>query len=996
VTASSPSIAFATVLVVLGPAYSAAAQDAAPESVVVSASRISLAGYEAPTPVVQIGAEKIARDAKFDIGDLIRESPVTGASPSLNNGGNAINVSQGDAGLDTVALRNLGLARTLVLFDGQRVVSSNLLGGGVDLSTLPATLVKRVDVVTGGASAAWGSDAVAGVVNLVLDKTFQGVKASLQLGDATSFDQRKLAVEGAWGGDFAGGRGHLIVSGNYTASPDAVFLGQAKWWKGTSLVQNPAYVAGGGQPLFVHQAHVGNIQVTQGGLIDASTAGGAGSALPPNALIGLQFGADGAPSVFKYGTIYGTGCYDGCTNDERTGVLRFTPLAVPYRHTTLFGYGSYEIAPGTRASLQLNYGLSGSRSLGGARQMLATIHPDNPYLDPSIAKMFGTLSNGFNAALGTPGTAAAPAQAIYVGTQNINNMPSGSYERSLLCQTVGMPCNNNNRALMRAVFALDGELGDDWHWKAYLQHGGVRERQVLYNNSFAARYNFAVDAVRVTAANQGASGLAIGSIQCRALLLGNAAAAGCQPLNILGTAVASEGALRYVNPGRDPSSGLLDQETIALNQDVVSGTMQGVLPWALPAGPVAVAFGGEYRHEQGGVIQADPNGAAGQWAAGNFMPYRGQYHVAEAFVEADVPLLRDTLVQSLSFNTAGRLADYSTSGTVETWKLGLLSQVNDDIRLRGTWSLDIRAPQISELFSPGIGSAQNCRYPSNSLYYQCFALVGGNRALQPEKAVTVSGGVVLTPSLVPGLSLSADWYAINIHGAIDTVDFQTIIDRCLAGQQIYCPQLVFTGGAQPSQINVFPLNSALDSTSGLDFRAGYAHPLWEGTLSWDLTGNYTDQQTRTAQGVTYDRAGALGASPDVYASGIPKFRAVLAASYEQGPLSLTAQGRFIGSAVLSNGTQGVPGLAPASYSGGVLTRGDIRGLVDDNSIPAVAYLDLRAAWQVSGQIALYGAMDNVTGVAPPAIASTGGGTGTNQEVYDVLGRTIRFGVRFAG
>src|SRR3569833_538912 len=154
----------------------ALAQDVteATETVVVSTSRISLKGYEAPTPVTEIGLEKIERDAKMDMGDLIREIPAMGASPSLNNGGNAIDVSQGDAGLDTVSLRNLGIGRTLVLFDGQRVVSSNLLGGGVDLSTLPVTLIKRVDVVTGGASAAWGSDAIAGVVNLVLGKEFEG------------------------------------------------------------------------------------------------------------------------------------------------------------------------------------------------------------------------------------------------------------------------------------------------------------------------------------------------------------------------------------------------------------------------------------------------------------------------------------------------------------------------------------------------------------------------------------------------------------------------------------------------------------------------------------------------------------------------------------------------------------------------------------------------------------------------------------------------------
>ena len=964
------------------------------ESVVVSTSRISLKGYEAPTPVTAIGIEKIERDAKMDIGDLIREMPATGASPSLNNGGNAIDVSQGDAGLDTVSLRNLGIARTLVLFDGQRVVSSNLLGGGVDLSTLPVTLIKRVDVVTGGASAAWGSDAVAGVVNLVLDKEFEGTKANITLGSATEVNQRKMVLEGAWGTAFADGRGHLVLSGNYTTSPDSVFQGQADWWKGTTLVQNPAYTSGGSQPLFIHKDHVGNIQVTQGGLIGANSAGGAGSTLAANALVGTQFGPGGAISAFNYGTIYGSSCYN-CSAEERTNALRYSPLAVPYHHATLFAYGSYQLTADIKASLQLNYGLSGERNFGGLRQALQTIRPDNAYLDPTIAARFATLSNGFNAATGAFGTATAPTQSLILGIQNLNNMPAGSYKLSDLCQTVGLPCNNNNRALMRGVFTLQGQLSDDWSWNAYIQHSGMRESQKLYNDSLTPRYNFAVDAVRVTPTNQGASGLPIGSIQCRALLLGNAAAAGCQPLNLFGTNVASQEALFYINPGRDPASGILDQETIALNQDVLAGSMQGLLPWGLPAGPVAVAFGAEYRHEQGGVISANPLGAAGQWAAGNFVPYRGQYHVEEGFLEVNAPILKDNIVQSLDFNAAGRLTGYSTSGLVETWKLGLTSQVDDNIRLRSSWSLDIRAPQISELFAPGTLSAQNCRYPSNAPLYQCFALQGGNIGLQPEKAVTVSGGVVLTPQIVPGLTLSADWYSINVHGAIDTVDFQTIIDRCLAGQQVYCPQLIFAGGStQPTQINVFPLNSAVDSTSGLDLEASYTHPLLEGAMTWTLNGNYTDQQTRTAQGITYDRAGALGGSPDVYASGIPKLRAILAATYQQDVWSLTAQGRFIGSARLTNGPEGQAAIKTASLSpAGVLARGDIFGLVDDNAIGAVAYLDMRGSYRIGEHFQLYGAIDNLTNVAPPAIPSTGGGNGTNQMIYDAIGRAIRVGVR---
>ena len=988
-----PSLFLAAALAAPFPALAQEAPEA-PESVVVSTSRISLKGYEAPTPVTEIGLEKIERDAKMDIGDLVRELPATGASPSLNNGGNAIDVSQGDAGLDTVSLRNLGIGRTLVLFDGQRVVSSNLLGGGVDLSTLPVTLIKRVDVVTGGASAAWGSDAVAGVVNLVLDKEFEGAKANVTLGSATEVNQRKMALEGAWGTNFADGRGHLVLSGNYTNSPDSVFLGQAGWWKGTTLVQNPAYTIGGSQPLFIHKDHVGNIQVTQGGLIGANSAGGAGSALAANALAGTQFGPNGTVSAFNYGTVYGSGCYN-CSADERTNALRFSPLAVPYHHATLFAYGSYQLTADIKASLQLNYGLSGERNFGGLRQALQTVRPDNAYLDAGIAARFGTLSNGFNAATGASGTATAPTQSLTLGTQNLNNMPAGSYRLSALCQSVGLPCNNNNRALTRGVFTLEGRLNDNWTWTAYIQHSGMRESQKLYNDSLTPRYNFAVDAVRVTAANQGISGLPVGSIQCRALLQGNPAAAGCQPLDLFGTNVASQQALIYVNPGRDPASGILDYETIALNQDVMSGSMQGVLPWGLPAGPVAAAFGAEYRHEQGGVISANPLGATGQWAAGNFVPYRGQYHVEEGFLEINAPIVKDSIVQSLDFNAAGRLTSYSTSGLVETWKLGLTSQLDENIRLRSSWSLDIRAPQISELFSPGTLSAQFCRYPSNAPLYQCFALQGGNIALQPEKAVTVSGGIILTPQIVPGLTLSADWYSINIHGAIDTVDFQTIIDRCLAGQQIYCPQLVFAGGsAQPTQVNVFPLNSAADSTSGLDLSATYTHPLLDGAMTWTLNGNYTDQQTRTAQAITYDRAGALGASPDSYASGIPKLRAILAATYQEGPWSLTAQGRFIGSARLTNGPQGQAAIKSASLSpAGVLTRGDIFGLVDDNSIGAVAYLDLRGSYRIDEHFQLYGAIDNLNNAAPPAIPSTGGGNGTNQMVYDAIGRAVRIGVR---
>lgn len=180
------------------------------ENVTVSASRISIQGYEAPTPVTVIGAETLQRDAKVDIGDAIRELPSVGPSDSPGNGSHAGNASQGDAGIDTVDLRAMGVVRTLVLFDGQRIVTSNPNAGGppqingVDLSTIPTSIIERVDVVTGGASAAWGSDAVAGVVNLIINKTYTGLKANLVYANNEYNDHESMKGELTWGTDLLG------------------------------------------------------------------------------------------------------------------------------------------------------------------------------------------------------------------------------------------------------------------------------------------------------------------------------------------------------------------------------------------------------------------------------------------------------------------------------------------------------------------------------------------------------------------------------------------------------------------------------------------------------------------------------------------------------------------------------------------------------------------------------------------------------------------------
>ena len=465
------------------------AQDAPPpEEVVVSASRISISGYEAPTPVTVINSASIQREAHMDIGDTIRELPAVGASNSPNNGSHSADASQGDAGISTVNLRNLGVIRTLVLFDGQRVVSSNPQSGGVDLSTIPTTLVERVDVVTGGASASWGSDAVAGVVNLVLNKRFEGFKGSIDLGNSYKDDHRQYKGELTWGTGFDGDRGHLILSGEYTMSPDAVFLSQRSWFNPETLFPGPA-----GGPTYVHTFINGNAQYTQGGLITASAAGtgavgvgGVTALAPANALKGIQFvGSAGTPAPFGFGTTFSGNCTN-CSANEFGNTQQYGFIAVPYHNTTLFGYSSYQVTPWLKASVQLNYGQQSEENTAADRTSSVTVKSDNAYLDPSIAAQM----------------VAGGISSITVGTNNLGNisaLDSANPTFKSLASGLGSVIVTNNRQLMRAVFTLDGTVGSDWSWSAYAQHSQIRERELVPQNTITQNYNNAVDAVRVTA-----------------------------------------------------------------------------------------------------------------------------------------------------------------------------------------------------------------------------------------------------------------------------------------------------------------------------------------------------------------------------------------------------------------------------------------------------------------------------------------------------------------
>ncbi|MBN9544614.1 MAG: TonB-dependent receptor [Alphaproteobacteria bacterium] len=943
-------------------AQTAPASGAETEEVIVSASRIQIQGYQAPTPVTVVGADQLARDAHTDIGDVIRQLPAFGTSSGPNNSSSANYIVSSTPGIDVVNLRQLGVLRTLVLFDNQRVVASSV-SGGVDLSTMPSSLVQRIDVVTGGASAAWGSDAVAGVVNVVLNKNFDGFAANIEGGDSWKDDHRQYKAEASFGTDFDGNRGHIILSASYLASPDTFFINQRSWFKNTRLVNNPAYNGGAnGQPRLIHADNVGQSQATQGGLITGCSNNGTTSVAC--SWRGTQFvGPNATPTPFNFGNVSGAFSNGG---SAETAQADLDHLTIPLHTTTLFSHTRYKITNDISASLELNYGKSFSKNNSYVYNRYSNLPinvADNPFLPDSVRAQAQALGYSY----------------LMLGTNNMNNMgTTGAHftDNSLTneAQSLGIPVSTNRRQLFRGVFSLDGSIGDNWSWNAYAQHGLARVRTVVENNVLKANYNNAVDAVRVTSANVGTSGLPIGSIACRSSLTNPTN--GCQPLNVFGVGNASQAAINYIT-GPARAGGNWAQSV--LNEDVFAASASGALPeeWSLGAGPVAVAFGAEYRQE-GARVSADQNALAVNWSVGNFSAFSGHYSVAEGFGEVTVPILKDSVVQSLDFNTAGRITSYSTSGQVETWKLGVTSQVNDDVRLRGTWSFDIRAPNLQELFATGYSVSATFTDPYSGQSVNGYTLQGGNPNLKPEQSTTISGGVVLTPHWIEGLSLSADWYSIELRKAIATISTDVITAQCAKGVQLFCNQVstVTRNGQTYLQVATQPINANSQSVSGIDFQADYTTEFLTGALNLRAIGNYMDQQSQTAAGITLDYAGAIGS--DSSPRGIPKFRSTLSASYIEGPWQGTIQSRIIGSAKLNN-------------SWGPLD-------VDNNAIPAVAYLDLRASYKWNDNIQLYGAIDNVINTPPPIPAATSNALNfydqsIRDDIYDAIGRSLRIGIR---
>jgi iron complex outermembrane receptor protein len=955
----------------LGP-HAASAQDVAQadsstvESVQVTGTRIVRDGYSAPTPVTVVGTDAINAEAPANIADYLNSTiPAIVNSETSNNSSGSL--SNGLAGINAINLRALGVNRTLILLDGHRTPASAVTGD-VDINTIPQQLVQRVDVVTGGASADYGSDAVGGVVNFILDKEYTGFKASADYGETDAGLQPSYKIDATYGGDFDGGNLHVLLSGEYVTT-QAINNYDPSWNKtGYFQMQNPAYAAGNGKPFNLISSGIGASEVTPGGLIlSATTLAGKSS----SALTGTYFGTNASLNQLTFGQVSGPWMLGGDTAITQSNYEGTNSLAAAENRESVFGRVSYNITPDIEAWADVSV----------SRDKTQSFYQQ----DPSVGGVTIKSDNAFlPAALQTQMTAAG-LSSFTEGTTNSGFPTAGSL---------------NGREAYRFLGGFDGTtnvLSTDWKWDLNGQISWVDDHEEITNAWNNAKLALAQDAVVAPAGNT--AGIAPGTIVCRSTL--TSPANGCVPISRVGlngglqSPAAFQQGLNYVlgNPFRNER---LSEQDYSFN---VSGS-----PFDLWAGPVSFASGAEWRLESvNGFVPSQYNSG---WLYGNYLVNKGHYSVAETYLETVVPI-----IQGMDFNGAIRYTAYSTSGGVNTWKMGLTYQPVDDIKLRAIYSHDIRAPDLAELFASGTARTNTVNINSVTAAPISQSFVQdqtGNVNLNPEAANNLEAGAVFTPSFIPGLEASVDYFNITIAHEIGSITAQNTADLCyLQGIQQYCSNITYIDGtaATPtyngkgiSTILLVPFNFAKQKNEGIDFDITYHLPLedmdWFGKVPGDLTlhalaTDYMRDYTNDGVNPPADVAGVNASG------GVPSWIFRVSATYHTDPWTFFIMARGLSSGTYSNNYIVCQTNCPA-YSLAHPTA-------NLNYIPGAFYMDWSTTYdfQVDNVAAsAYLSVKNIFDTNPVLVGNGPSGNNipayvqTNRNLYDYLGRVYRIGFRF--
>jgi iron complex outermembrane receptor protein len=998
-------------------------------AIVITGSRIPQPNLTAVSPVTVVNSQEVRLQGTTRTEDLINSLPQAFAE----QGGNLANGATGTA---TVNLRGLGSNRTLVLINGRRLVPGDPGFPSPDINIIPASIIDRVDVLTGGASSVYGSDAVAGVVNFIMDTKFEGIKLDSQYSfyqhdndgstpliaalDRRGFGYpRGHTADGAGidlslqiGAGFDDGRGHVVAYLTYR--------------KLNALTQDRRdYSACNAQSRTNAQ-----IAANPARIVDC---GGSGTSAN-----GTIFIFTGTPNVDPKKSTFTSSTFQ--VGPNRTLIGGSTPFNyAPYNHYqrpderyTGGAFADYEISPALHPYLEFMFmddrtlaqiapsgdfgstlSLNCDNPLLSAQQRSIVCAPNNLLaneIDPFTGRITGHV-------VGQTVSAANPAglpPAVFIDPAT--GQPYFRGFAQILRRNVegGGRIDDLQHTTYRGVAGMKGDLSDVWSYDAYYQYARVNYAETYLNDMSIARLTRALDVVNVN-----------GVPTCRSARSGEDA--NCVPYDIFGTGTVAPAALAYLQtPGF--KRGQVEQAVAEVSLTGKLGQYGLRFPWAEDG--VGIAIGAQYRKDK---LQLDTDveyqtaDLSGQGAP--TLPARGAFDVRELFAEVRIPIVENGFIRNLSLEAGYRRSDYDLKGAAagkgfktDTWKLGLDFAPVRDVRLRASYNRAVRAPNIQELFATnyvgldggddpcsgsapaasaqacaamGVSAAQYGKIAGNPAG-QYNGLLGGNPDLTPEVATTRSVGLVLQPRFVPRLALTVDWFDIKVENAIQPIGADVILGVCSSTlDPTYCglvhrDQFGSLWRTPQGYVVDTTRNIGALKTRGIDFGLSYATDLGSlGSLNLNAVGTWLDSLvTDSGVGTSYDCVGLFGPQCGTPA---PKWRHKVRLTYTAPDgIGVSLQWRYLKGVIVEN-------------------RSDQAGLHNDYApfiaaMPAQNYLDLALTAHIGDHYNFRLGVNNLLDRPPPIIGTVGTSAVINAcpntycsgntfpNVYDAMGRYIFAGV----
>ncbi|PZU61298.1 MAG: TonB-dependent receptor [Sphingobium sp.] len=952
--------------------------------IVVTGSRVARSGLDAPTPRTVVSAELMSNLGQVNVAETIRLIPQNVSTQSDANVGYGTSPNVGSAFVNLRGLNPGAGTRTLTLVNTRRFVPSSD-GGAVDLNVIPSAIIERIETVTGGASAAYGSDAVAGVVNVILNRNFTGFKGEVDYGQTARGDGRSWHGSAAWGTRFADDRAHFAVALEYQKQDGIGNCSEVRAWcaEGWDYFNNSSTILPNGALSGYNIPGspgygLPNYVIAPNSRQAFNDAHGVVRNRAPAALAARnkRFSDDGTAILdFDPGMFVSSQGFGGRMGGDGESTYANSPIRTPMKRYVGYAYGSFALTPDWELNGEFTYA---NRS---ASSVASTVGPRST--------MFVKATNAF---------LPASLKALLNGTSfSLGKDLDGQIENR----------NEVEANVFRGAFGVTGKLGGSWVFDAYYQYGQNKRKQTASRARVNTPFIYALDAVVDPAT---------GNIVCAELLKANPdpRAQGCAPMNIFGLNNMSQASIDYAYR---PIF-----EDFTFRQHAASASVRGSLFEDRSAGPIGIAAGVDFRSEKGDVWHHDiPDYTDYGLTFGQ--DFAGSIQVLEGFGEANLPVFKDSMFgDALELNAAGRWTrnrsrdDFTGASKVTqafSWKLGAIYEPFDLLRFRATRSRDIRVAGFRELFlkeiasEPGTtqGTVDNPNIPGSPAGGDDATpiLGGGSFELGAEKADTTTLGVVVTPSFIPGLRIGVDWYEIKIRDAVTALSGQRVVDFC-AQYDIFCDRITY--GASPQDItfiNATRVNLGRFTARGLDLEFEYNLPLrnvvadWPGAINLRVLGNhqydFLIRATPDVPAINY--AGQVGQQRDAGDfTPAPKWMWSGFLTYSTEPFTATLRMSRVGGGKLDIARIGPEDDGYSPY---------LANSISTNRVKSMTTFSLGLTYRMKAfgkgdGLEIYGVIDNIFDVDPP-VAPGGGGSAlgsfypTNPIYHDTFGARYKAGVR---